>query len=95
MPDVFRRLRTWSFYILAADPRFESIVGQIADRRRKLYNSKIECTYYQYLGPKPGKTEDKEETEESNSRPKLESGPVFGGVSNMRLSRQNFSKPDF
>ena len=54
MPDVFRRLKTWSFYILTAYPEFEAIVGQQADRRRKLYNGRIECTYYQFYGPKPG-----------------------------------------
>ncbi|MHB1033713.1 MAG: bifunctional 23S rRNA (guanine(2069)-N(7))-methyltransferase RlmK/23S rRNA (guanine(2445)-N(2))-methyltransferase RlmL [Pirellulales bacterium] len=53
MPEVFRRLKTWSFYILTAHPDFEALVGQEADRRRKLYNGRIECTYYQFLGPKP------------------------------------------
>jgi len=54
MPDVFRRLKTWSFFILTALPDFEAVVGQSATRRRKLYNGRIECTYYQFLGPKPG-----------------------------------------
>ena len=36
MPDVLRRLKTWSHYILAADPNFEALLGQKADRRRKL-----------------------------------------------------------
>ena len=53
MPDVFRRLKTWSFFILTALPDFEAVVGQSATRRRKLYNGRIECTYYQFLGPKP------------------------------------------
>jgi 23S rRNA (guanine2445-N2)-methyltransferase / 23S rRNA (guanine2069-N7)-methyltransferase len=54
MPEVFRRLTTWSFYILTAVPDFEGLVGQPATRRRKLYNARIECTYFQFLGPKPG-----------------------------------------
>ena len=54
MPEVFRRLKTWSFFILTALPDFEAVIGQSATRRRKLYNGKIECTYYQFLGPKPG-----------------------------------------
>ena len=54
MPDIFRRLKTWSFFILTALPDFEAVVGQSATRRRKLYNGRIECTYYQFLGPKPG-----------------------------------------
>lgn len=53
MPDVLRRLKTWSHFILTAYPEFETLVGQEADRRRKLYNSRIECTYYQFHGPRP------------------------------------------
>ena len=53
MPDVLRRLKTWSHYILTSYPRFETIVGQKADRRRKLYNGRIECTYFQFHGPRP------------------------------------------
>lgn len=53
MADVFPRLETWSHYILASHPDFEKLVGRRADRRRKLYNGRIECTYYQYHGPRP------------------------------------------
>ncbi len=56
MPDVFRRLKTWSFFVLTALPDFEAVIGQQATRRRKLYNGRIECTYYQFLGPKPGRS---------------------------------------
>lgn len=52
-PLVLRRLPTWSFYILSSRPDLESLVGQAADRRRKLYNGPLECTYYQFHGPKP------------------------------------------
>lgn len=55
MPLVLRRLKTWSHYVLTAFPGFESLVGRPADRRRKLYNGRIECTYYQFHGPKPGR----------------------------------------
>ncbi|HVX61645.1 MAG TPA: bifunctional 23S rRNA (guanine(2069)-N(7))-methyltransferase RlmK/23S rRNA (guanine(2445)-N(2))-methyltransferase RlmL, partial [Pirellulales bacterium] len=54
MPTVLRRLKTWSHYVLTAFPDFETLVGRKADRRRKLYNARIECTYYQFYGPKPG-----------------------------------------
>ena len=53
MPEIFRRLKTWSFYVLTAEADFEELLGQPADRRRKLYNSRVECTYYQFFGPKP------------------------------------------
>jgi 23S rRNA (guanine2445-N2)-methyltransferase / 23S rRNA (guanine2069-N7)-methyltransferase len=55
MPLVLRRLKTWSHYILTAFPDFEALVGRAADRRRKLYNGRIECTYYQFHGPRPDK----------------------------------------
>ena len=54
MPEVLRRLKTWSHYILTSHPHFEELVGQKANRRRKLYNGRIECTYFQFHGPKPG-----------------------------------------
>ncbi len=53
MADVFSRLGTWSFYVLSSHPEFESLFGRPADRRRKLYNGRIECTYHQYHGPRP------------------------------------------
>jgi 23S rRNA (guanine2445-N2)-methyltransferase / 23S rRNA (guanine2069-N7)-methyltransferase len=53
IPTVLRRLPTWSFHILTARQDMEALVGQQASRRRKLFNSQIECTYYTFLGPKP------------------------------------------
>lgn len=53
MPLVLRNLPSWSFFILSARTDLEYIVGQEATRRRKLYNSQIECTYFSFLGPKP------------------------------------------
>ena len=55
MPEVFRRLGTWSFYVITSVD-LEKVLGQAADRRRKLYNGPIECTYYQFHGPKPTRT---------------------------------------
>lgn len=53
LPAIFEKLPTWSRYILTAYPNLERAMGRAADRRRKLYNGRIECTYYQYHGPKP------------------------------------------
>lgn len=53
IPQVLRHLPTWSFYFLTAFGGFEKVIGRQADRRRKLYNGRIECTYYQFQGPKP------------------------------------------
>jgi 23S rRNA (guanine2445-N2)-methyltransferase / 23S rRNA (guanine2069-N7)-methyltransferase len=52
MPEVLRRLPTWSHYVLTSFDRFERVIQKQADRRRKLYNARIECTYYQFHGPR-------------------------------------------
>ncbi len=61
MGRVFGTLDTWSYYILTSHPLFERLFGRQADKRRKLYNGRIECQYYQYLGPRP-KRRNTEET---------------------------------
>lgn len=53
LPAIFRRLPTWSFHILSGRLDLEHLFGQNATRRRKLYNSKIECGYFTFLGPRP------------------------------------------
>ena len=57
MGKTFSKLDTWSFYIITSNPYFEKNFGKKADKRRKLYNGKLECQYYQYFGPKPPKKE--------------------------------------
>lgn len=54
LPLVLRHLQTWSHFILSARKDLEKTVGRSANRRRKLYNGSIECTYYQFHGPRPG-----------------------------------------
>lgn len=51
--EIIRMHPTWSFYCLTSHPWFERQAGVQASRRRKLYNGRIECTYYQYQGPRP------------------------------------------
>jgi putative N6-adenine-specific DNA methylase len=53
MGRLFAPLDTWSIYILTAHADFERDYGRRADRRRKLYNARIPCTYYQFNGPRP------------------------------------------
>lgn len=57
-PHVLRHLPTWSHYVLTAESQFERLIGQKADRRRKIYNGRIECQLYQFYGPRPPKTEE-------------------------------------
>jgi len=53
MADAFAPFDTWSIYVMSAHPGFEHFFRRQANRRRKLYNGRIECTYYQYIGPRP------------------------------------------
>ncbi len=53
IPEVLRKLPTWSHFLLTSYPDFETVIERSADRRRKLYNGRIECTYYQFHGPRP------------------------------------------
>ena len=66
-PVVLRRLKSWSHYILSSRSDLEQLVGQPADRRRKLFNAQIECTYYQFYGPDPHKQKDTAYTVEKSS----------------------------
>ncbi len=68
MPEVFARLDTWSFFVLTSWRDFERVVGRRADRRRKLYNAGIECTYYQFHGPRPPRR-DEDAVEPAAGRP--------------------------
>jgi putative N6-adenine-specific DNA methylase len=50
---VYRRLETWSCFVLTSHPGFERLFGRRADRRRKLYNGRLQCTLFQFFGPRP------------------------------------------
>jgi len=53
---LFEGNPTWSLYLITTDKEFETLTfGRPADRRRKLYNGRLEVTYYQYYGTKPPK----------------------------------------
>lgn len=53
MGQVFANLDTWSYFVITSNSGFEKLFGRSATKRRKLYNGRIECQYYQYLGPRP------------------------------------------
>lgn len=57
---------TWSLYLITSDKEFEKQFRPApADRRRKLYNGRIETCFYQYFGEKPPKQAREEQTERS------------------------------
>jgi len=58
MGNVFKKFDTWSFYIITSHPEFERLFGRKADKKRKLYNGRILCNYYQFFGPPPPKKSD-------------------------------------
>lgn len=62
MGSVFTSLDTWSFYILTSHPAFESCFGKQANKKRKLYNGKLQCNYFQFYGPPPKKKLDFKES---------------------------------
>ena len=55
MGRVFRKFDTWSYYIISSMDNFEKLFGMKADKKRKLYNGRIQCNLYQYFGEKPKK----------------------------------------
>jgi putative N6-adenine-specific DNA methylase len=47
------RLPTWSVFALSPARMFEHHYGKPANKKRKLFNGRIECNLFQYLGPLP------------------------------------------
>lgn len=39
---------TWSMCVISSDPAFERYFEKRADKKRRLYNGRLECTYYIY-----------------------------------------------
>ncbi len=50
MGQTFAPLKTWSKFILTSDEQFETKYGQVADKKRKLYNGTLKVDLYQYYG---------------------------------------------
>ncbi|MDY5819771.1 MAG: class I SAM-dependent RNA methyltransferase [Candidatus Borkfalkiaceae bacterium] len=48
-------LDDWCAYTLTPVDDFERLFGKKADKKRKIYNGKIECCYYSHLAPHPKK----------------------------------------
>lgn len=48
MGKVFSQLNHWSYFVITAHEKFETLFGRKADKNRKLYNGKLKCYYYQY-----------------------------------------------
>ena len=53
---TFNSLNDWSCYALTSVTDFERLFGKKADKKRKVFNGKLECTFYSVLGAPPKKT---------------------------------------
>ncbi len=51
--EAYRRLDSWSMYLISGYEDAERYIGRKADKNRKIYNGMLKTYFYQYLGPKP------------------------------------------
>lgn len=55
--ERYRKLDSWSMYLITAYEQAEKDIGRKADKNRKIYNGMMKTYYYQFLGPKPPRKE--------------------------------------
>ena len=55
LSEAFKRLDSWSAFIITAYEDVEKYMGRKADRNRKIYNGMLKTYIYQFLGPAPPK----------------------------------------
>ena len=60
MGDAFRRLDSWSEYVITAYEDAEKYIGRKADKNRKIYTGMMKTYFYQFLGPRPPKRKQEE-----------------------------------
>ncbi|MEW6697800.1 MAG: THUMP domain-containing class I SAM-dependent RNA methyltransferase [Bacillota bacterium] len=51
--ETLAALDSWSCFVISSFEEFEKYFGKKAEKKRKLYNGRVECNYYQYPGPRP------------------------------------------
>ena len=70
--ESFKRLDSWSAYMITSYEDAEKYFGRKADKNRKIYNGMLKTYFYQFQGPKPPRR-----TEHGNSSGK---SPVTDSV---------------
>jgi len=55
--ESFKRLDTWSAYMITSYEEAEKYFGRKADKNRKIYNGMLKTYFYQFQGPRPPKRE--------------------------------------
>lgn len=53
--ESYRKLDSWSMYLITGYTDAEKYIGRKADKNRKIYNGMLKTYFYQFLGPKPPK----------------------------------------
>ncbi len=53
--EAFKKLDTWSGYMITSYEDTEKYFGRKAEKNRKLYNGMIKTYFYQFIGPRPPK----------------------------------------
>ena len=53
--DSYRKLDSWSAYMITSYEDAEKYFGKKADKNRKIYNGMLKTYFYQFMGPKPPK----------------------------------------
>ena len=51
--EAYRRLDSWSAYMITSYEDAEKYFGRKADKNRKIYNGMLKTYFYQFQGPKP------------------------------------------
>lgn len=57
--ESYARLDKWSMYLITSYDKAENDIGRKADKNRKIYNGMLKTYYYQFLGPRPPKKNQK------------------------------------
>lgn len=55
--ESFKRLDSWSAYMITSYEEAEKFFGRKADKNRKIYNGMLKTYFYQFQGPKPPRRE--------------------------------------
>lgn len=70
MGKTFKTFDDWSYFVITSNKFFEKYFGRYADKRRKLYNGRLECCLYQYF-KKPEENTQREQKKISESKKKI------------------------
>lgn len=59
--EAFRRLDSWSCFVLTSYDQAEKYIGRKADKNRKIYNGMIKTYLYEFMGPRPPRRKKQED----------------------------------